>query len=196
MNIKININNDDAKKAAQAIELAIDISKGSYMSLANFFGKTDLLGFLPKGPKTETTHELEELYPCFVIPKDPIPLSEQEQYLLMRVFEMVARIGIGQFTTMIEFISPLIVHEDKIKYEQQLKHCLLNIKENYMSITNSQVSQVSQFSWYLYQLIRREVSWYIVGKDWRKDRREWATMITVNFDDPFPDLKTVIIERY
>jgi hypothetical protein len=197
MNIRMNITNSDAIMAAKAIEIAIDISKGSFTSLADLFEKKCLLEYLPKGPKTDITHTLEELYPEFVNPKDSIPISEKEQYLLMRVFEMIARIGLGQFITMIEFISPLISYEDKREYERRLKNDLINLREeSYWAITNSKVSQIPKFSWYLYQLIRRELSWYIVGKDWRKDPRDWGTMMTVNFDDPYPDFKTVTIIRY
>ena len=195
MNIRMKMN--DTTMAAKAIEIAIDISKGSFKSLTDLFGKKCMLEYLPKGPKTDITHTLEELYPEFVNPEYSIPISEKDQYLLIRVFEMIARIGMGQFTTMIEFISPLITYEDKREYERRLKSDLLDIHAEYCwAITNSNVSQISKFSWYLYQLIRRELSWYIVGKDWRKDPRDWGTMMTVNFDDPYPDFKTVTITRY
>ena len=109
MNIRMKMN--DTTMAAKAIEIAIDISKGSFKSLTDLFGKKCMLEYLPKGPKTDITHTLEELYPKFVDPECSIPISEKDQYLLMRVFEMIARIGMGQFTTMIEFISPLITYE-------------------------------------------------------------------------------------
>jgi hypothetical protein len=46
------------------------------------------------------------------------------------------------------------------------------------------VPEDSKIAWDAHQHLRRELSWHGLGKDWRKEPRDWKKMILVIYDEP------------
>ena len=97
--------------------------------------------------------------------------------------------------------------EDIFDWQKRMENYLKEkIKSNlsvngHHAIRSEKVVEECQVCWDAYQHIRRELSWDYVGKDWRKDQRNWTgedAMWGSSFDDPFKvsrlegDFKTTI----
>jgi hypothetical protein len=120
--------------------------------------------------------------------KIKLEMDRERAILLMRACETIARIGMSQFKDMVELLSPDTYTWDKAEeIEKYLKEKLAPElgKNSFHSISNYKVPEECQVAWDAYQAIRREVSWFDIGKDWRTDQRDWNKMMGVNFDEPF-----------
>jgi hypothetical protein len=86
---------------------------------------------------------------------------------------------------MFRLINPESSWELLDELEIYLKTTLADLPCNaYNAMHSIEVAEESQVAWDAYQHIRRELSWHKLGKDWRKDEREWPKMMTVNYDEP------------
>ena len=110
---------------------------------------------------------------------------ERAKYLI-QALEVVARIGMGQFKDMAEFLQPMMDWDTKQEIESYLKHRIFPELSNnqFSGIRQDCVPEASQVAWDAYQHIRREISWLREKKDWRDQPRDWHTMMGVNFDEP------------
>jgi hypothetical protein len=135
--------------------------------------------------------------------KVQIDLEHDEACRLSRACEIMARVGMGQFKDMIELFNSKLDWNEQTVIERDLKERLFpEVGQGYYAMHSNKCSEECQVAWDCYQHIRREVSWYGVGKDWRKDKREFCNgMLGVCFDEPFKvsklegDFKTERIEK-
>ena len=116
-----------------------------------------------------------------------IELEHDEACRLMRACEIIARIGMGQFKDMIELFNPKLNWDEQAVIERDLKERLFpEVGQGYYAMHSNKCPEECKVAWDCYQHIRREISWYGMGKDWRKDQREFCNgMRGVNFDEPF-----------
>jgi len=121
---------------------------------------------------------------------------------LMRALETFARVGMFQFKDMFDLLKPEIDWNEADELERLLKARLDMSVNSYKGIRHT--PEECQVAWDAYQWLRREISWNGVGKDWRKDKRDWTSensMMGVCFDDPFKvsklpgDFSTTIVEE-
>ena len=119
--------------------------------------------------------------------KVQIELEQAEACSLMHACEIIARIGMGQFKDMIELFNSKLGWNEVSAIEKDLKERLYpGIGQGYHAMHSDKCPEECQVAWDLYQHIRREISWFGVDKDWRKDKREFLNgMWGVNFDEPF-----------
>ena len=203
MEIKLTIDKKYIKIVQKSLNFIIAIREFDFDTIVNFFkpdkiNRTAAINVLCD--LTGYDSQIESFIPTLKsirrkLSMDPI-MDMRTTMVLMRDFELVARAGIGQFKSMIELLSPGIQQNELVAFEYMLKEFLFNLKDGfYLEITNSKVYACSKVSWYLYQLLRREYSWYAISKDWRTDQRDWNKMMGVSYDDPFPELKGITIER-
>jgi hypothetical protein len=133
-----------------------------------------------------------ELMSCLNRSKNPqlivrVELDRDQAIKFMKACEIVARIGMGQFRDMIELLSPDLNWDEVSAIEKLLKGKIFPelISNSYHAMHSKKCSEECKIAWDAYQHIRREISWYDVGKDWRTDARDWGNgMIGVNFDEP------------
>jgi hypothetical protein len=118
--------------------------------------------------------------------KITLTMDIKRAYSVMRSLELVARIGMGQFKEIAEFMHPFMDWDSKNEIEIYLKEKLKpELTSNaYYGVACDRVPIDSKVAWGAYQHIRRELSWARAGKDWRKDQRVWGEMGGVNFDNP------------
>lgn len=129
-------------------------------------------------------------------------MDEERAILLSRACETIARLGMSQFKELCEMMRPMMSWDEKTEIENYLKGRLTpKLSSNeFNSMNSKECPEECQIAWDAYQHIRREISWNKVGKDWRTDQRDWHTMMTVNYDEPFKasslagDFKTERIE--
>ena len=105
---------------------------------------------------------------------------------LQCALEVIARIGMGQFKDMVDFLKPLSGWSTGKEIEDYLKSKIYPdmSPQGYHGIKQNEVPIASRVAWDAYQHIRRELSWEHVGKNWRTYLRDWSEMCGVNFDDP------------
>jgi hypothetical protein len=118
--------------------------------------------------------------------KITLTMDFKRAYSLMSALEFTARMGMGQFKEIVDFMGLDIDWEKGIEIEKYLKEKLrpeLSIN-SYDGISSKKVPLNAQIAWEAYQHIRREIAWNRIGKDWRKDKRDWNNMMSVSFDDP------------
>jgi hypothetical protein len=122
---------------------------------------------------------------------------------LMRVAELAARIGMGQFKEIVEFMCPFTDWDTSKEIEIYLKGKLrpeLNFN-SYDGVSSKKVPEDAQVAWDAYQHIRREISWAMMNKDWRTDERDWKEMVAVSYDNPMKvsslpgDFKTSVVKE-
>lgn len=115
-------------------------------------------------------------------------MDRERAILLMRACEVIARIGMQQFKDMVELLNPGVRWDEAIGIENWLKAKFGELSPKaFHSMHSDKVPEECQIAWDAYQHIRREISWYDRGKDWRKDKREWGgkdSMMGVCFDEP------------
>jgi hypothetical protein len=122
--------------------------------------------------------------------KVEIELEHDEACQFMRACEIMARIGMGQFKDLIELFNPKLNWDETSAIEMDLKGRLYPgmAKGAYYAMHNDKCPEECKVAWDAYQHIRREISWYGVGKDWRKDECSNG-MRGVSFDEPFKTSK-------
>jgi hypothetical protein len=115
-----------------------------------------------------------------------LEMDRERAILLMRACETIARLGMGQFKELAEMLAPMKTWQQKENMELFLKKILLSelTSNSYNSIHSSKVPEECQVAWDCYQHIRREISWFDKGKDFRTDERDWKTMGLVIYDNP------------
>ena len=118
--------------------------------------------------------------------KIKLEMDLERAILLMHACETMARIGMGQFKAMVDLLRPDFNWDQGWDIERFLKERIFPemSPQGYNGIKCKEVNESTQVAWDAYQHIRREISWFDAGKDFRKDQRDWKTMMTVNFDDP------------
>jgi hypothetical protein len=134
--------------------------------------------------------------------KIKLEMDRERAILLMHACETIARVGMGQFKAIVELLRPDMSYNDGSDIEFYLKERIFPemSRHSYNSMHNEKVNESTQVAWDAYQHIRREISWFDIGKDWRTDQRGWDEMMTVNYDEPFKvsklkgDFKTERIE--
>jgi len=115
-------------------------------------------------------------------------MTEDKAKILCTALETMARIGMHQLKDLFSILLPRMDYEESDKLEKYIKdYFRLRLSSDVnCGITNPKVPVEFQVCWDAYQHLRRELSWHNVGKDWRKDERDWKTMMSVSYDDPFP----------
>jgi hypothetical protein len=118
-----------------------------------------------------------------------LSMDRDRAIMLMHACECMARIGMQQFKSLVELLSPDMSYEDGLEIEKYLKEKLSKLPMNgYNAVRSVKVPTECQVAWDAYQWLRREISWQDRGMDWRKDKREWNgpdSMMGVNYDEPF-----------
>lgn len=118
--------------------------------------------------------------------KIKLVMDRERAILLMRACEVISRVGMQQFKEMVELLNPEISYGDAIEIEGWLKSKLGNLPYNaYHGIHSDVIPEECQVAWDAYQHLRREISWELLGLDWRRDKRDWKKMIQVCYDEPF-----------
>lgn len=194
MEIRIDFNDDIRLVINKALELINHIGNHNFEAVLNFFVKN-------RG----TPSDIQVVKDCAIVKREEfkliqsisMELSIEQSEKYMEVFEIVARMGIGQFSMMLKYVNPEITFNIARDMDIFLKDITaMDHRTRCLNgITNKEVSEVARVSWYMYQAIRRELSWHKKGLDWRKNIRDWNTMMGVNYDNPFPELKDITIER-
>jgi len=84
-------------------------------------------------------------------------------------------------------MSPEMQWDELTEIENYLKSKLkLGLSTNsYNSMHSSKIPIESKTAWSAYQHLRRELAYYRMGKDPSVDRRDWTTMVAVDYDEPF-----------
>ena len=108
--------------------------------------------------------------------KIKLEMTREQAIELFRACEIIARCGMYQFSDLISALNPDMCFDDRMKIENDLKSKLPKIED-----TRKCSFRVA---WDAYQVLRREVAWFDVGLDWRKDKRDWSKMMSVWFDEP------------
>ena len=108
--------------------------------------------------------------------KIKLEMDRDRALYLMRACEILARIGMGQFKDMVELVKPDVDGDEASAIENYLKSVLKpELSQNsFDSISSVKCPEISQVAWDAYQHIRREISWFDVGRDWRVDERKWT----------------------
>jgi len=119
--------------------------------------------------------------------KIKLEMDRERAILLMRACECIARLGMGQFKELADFIKPFSGWETGEEIERFLKEKLYPelSMNSFNSMSSIKCPEAAQVAWDAYQHIRREISWADKNKDWRTDPRDWNEMMTVNYDEPF-----------
>jgi len=124
--------------------------------------------------------------------KIKLEMDRERAICLMRACEVMARIGMGQFGEMVEFLNPEKTWDERQAIERYLKEKLSSdlSPHGYNSMHSKKVPEDCQVAWDAYQHIRREIAWYDKGLNWRTDHRDFTKdMMGVNFDEPFKAAK-------
>jgi hypothetical protein len=134
--------------------------------------------------------------------KIKLVMDRERAIHLMRACEVMARIGTGQFKSMVDLLGPNKTWDEALEIESYLKAKLMpELSSNsFRSAHSNEIKEECQVAWDAYQNIRREISWTDLGKDWRKDKREFLPihyhdgskslgMMGVNFDEPMKTSK-------
>jgi hypothetical protein len=126
-----------------------------------------------------------------------IELTEKQARIVMNALDYYFRVaGMGQLEEIwshYRFTSPLpsaplskpscdqVVIEDAIN---ALKYQLWGLPGN-ASYGITQTKEEYQIACEIMQQVRCCLSWWYLGKDPEKDKRDWSEMIGVNYDKPF-----------
>lgn len=116
-----------------------------------------------------------------------LTMSIERAQLLSRAMETIARVGMCQFADMVSLMRPDMNYDQTHEIERYLKDKIRPSlgPHSYNGIAmKTEVPIECQVAWEAYQYLRRELSWDRVGKDFRKDQRDWSIMCGVSFDDP------------
>jgi hypothetical protein len=113
-------------------------------------------------------------------------MNYKRAQMLMTALDIISRIGTGRFVEMIKMLDPKINYADALILETELKDRLhLRLPgDMYRGSHEEQVPDESKIAFEACEHLRRELAWVFLGKDWRKDERDFATMSSKEFDDP------------
>lgn len=116
-------------------------------------------------------------------------LSPEHTHTLLAVLELAARIGMGQFGEIADFVDTIkdgdtTIWQRRESTEKALKEILMpELRQGYFAIHNKNVPQKSRCAWELYATIRQKLAWLREGNP---SERNWSTMTGRDYDDPMP----------
>jgi len=125
-----------------------------------------------------------------------VTLTKNQAQVLMVATEVLARLGIGQFRDALRHLplseySPPGWHEALDTIGCILSQFTKDNVDGYRSslgIHNSKTGEDSKIAWDLYQVLRHHLSWEDAVAEGKVEsmngRRNWDTMMTVNYDEP------------
>lgn len=116
-------------------------------------------------------------------------LSPEHTHTLLASLELAARIGVGQFGEIADFVDTIKDGETTIwqrreSTEKALKAILMpELRQGYFAMHNEKVPRNSRCAWELYATIRQKLAWLREGNP---PTRNWSTMSGRDYDDPMP----------
>ena len=122
------------------------------------------------------------------MPRYQIEVSEDQLAMLITATELLARMGMAQFTDVADYAPG--AHSDRktpeahINLKVALRHAEEVAKQGLSGspgIAHDDVPMTSKRAWDMYQVLRHRLSWDRAGNP---SERDWKTMSGVSFDDP------------
>ena len=102
----------------------------------------------------------------------------------------LSRLFLGQGWYLVEFINNYSKNyswEDKQNFNNKFKNILFKDLpgNSYLSICSNKVNKKAKVNIDMFDVIKYTLSWDEAKKDPEKDKRDWSTMLGVNYDFPF-----------
>lgn len=125
--------------------------------------------------------------------------NEEQLKVIQKSLDLFSRILIGQIDEVVHVFRNENINNYKFDFNKinNLSHEIRKLKTNIELCPNSSfgihnsdfVPDSSRKAYDILQVIRHKLSWDSVGKDPKKDDRDYKTMFGVSFDEPYKSSK-------
>ena len=115
-----------------------------------------------------------------------LKLNDKQASVVSRALDIYSRLLMGQIDNVLHEFPNLSYDERRHLHKIVRQYVFSELDESaYYGICSEQTDEKAKVAWDVQQVIRQALSWDSLGKDPKKDRRDWNEMMGVSFDDPF-----------
>lgn len=114
-----------------------------------------------------------------------IEVDNKQLEIINNALDMYVRMLMGQIQLALAAIPDLTYKDREVIHHFARQYILSDMPPNaYPGMASKEANKNAQIAWDIYQVLRQSYYWEKVGKDPKKDTRDWGTMVQVFYDEP------------